>query len=84
MSRSLFEEHGVYPTQDGGVVVLLGSVAEVLSRPDGLKRLAYAEQRYNEALHAHTHGKADPSWVAMCASRVMAYQAALAHEEKRR
>jgi hypothetical protein len=84
MSRELFDEQGIYPTQDGGVVVLLGGVAEVLDLAEANMRLDYVIRRANNLASAFA---SDPTTEAAIASdiadrRMMAYRAALAHGAK--
>jgi predicted nuclease with RNAse H fold len=78
----LNEKHQIYPTQDYGVVVISGGVAEVLSRKEAERRLDYAIESYRLAGIDHDISMSSESELArqVRKERMEAYHLALAHK----
>ncbi len=82
MDRDLSQHTGIYPTGDGGVVVIFAGVAEVLTQQEAFRRYRYAEERAVALAQDHENLTGDPVAIRESALRAAAYCAAINYRTK--
>jgi hypothetical protein len=82
LDRNLSERTGIYPTGDGGVVVIFAGVAEVLTPQEAFRRYQYALDRSAKLALEHENMEGDPVAVRESAIRAAAYCVAINYRTK--